>query len=389
MVERKFKQDEGSRSGQVLPEIHPGDLEDAISNALDQGDPNLLPPDTPTVDGLGVFTDFERATLEEDLAGDFQLVTEIQKISAGLRTKEEMEKEAGDRGPGFLSVGSTTTLMDPEALDRFIERPTPGARGIVSTAKMLKALVAIAARVISRYLKDRDHGLHTTVVEEILREFYVARVGRKVWSLMKGDTRDAFKPNPDHFGGTAFLEELKEQAGDSCPRITLVGHSTGAVFICEFLEKADQVLPAGFKFDVVFLAPAVTCSRFQKAIHDQGHRIRKFRMFTMKDQLETVDTLVPVLFPRSLLYFVSGVVEDEADMPLVGMERYTNPGEYPGEEYPSVEAVRDFLQEPDRVLWSKSDEGPGKVTFATSHGDFDNDKDTLASIDHVLRTDWQ
>ena len=32
--------------------------------------------------------------------------------------------------------------------------------------------------------------------------------------------------------------------------------------------------------------------------------------------------LVPVIYPASLLYFVSGLLEDEADQPLIGMQRY-------------------------------------------------------------------
>ena len=42
----------------------------------------------------------------------------------------------------------------------------------------------------------------------------------------------------------------------------------------------------------------------------------------MTDELEQADRLIPVIYPHSLLYFVSGVLEDEADKPLLGMERY-------------------------------------------------------------------
>ncbi len=388
VVGRKLKQDQGSRGGQILPEEDPGELEAAIARALDESAPEALPGEVPAVDGLGYLTDFERATLEEDLSADFALVSEIQRVSNALLTPAEAADEAAGRGPGALALGSSLTLMDADALDRLVERPAPGSRGIVSTARMIKAIVGIAARVITRFVKSRDHGLHATVVEEILRELYVARVGGKVWSLMKGDTRDAFGNDPGVCGGSAFLEELKLQAGDPPPRITLVGHSTGAVFICELLERADAVLGEAFTFDVVFLAPAVTCARFQKVLQDQPGRIRSFRMFTMKDDRERADVLVRVLYPHSLLYFVAGVVEDEPDMPLVGMQRYLSPGDYPARDFPSVEAVRAFLAEPGRVCWSVAREGAGKNTTAIRHGDFDNDAATLDSIDHLLRTGW-
>ena len=36
-------------------------------------------------------------------------------------------------------------------------------------------------------------------------------------------------------------------------------------------------------------------------------------MFTMTDENEKKDRLVPVIYPHSLLYLVSGVVEPEVD----------------------------------------------------------------------------
>ena len=41
-------------------------------------------------------------------------------------------------------------------------------------------------------------------------------------------------------------------------KITLVGHSTGAVYIAHLLKKAAEIRHQGFDFNIVFLAP---CAR--------------------------------------------------------------------------------------------------------------------------------
>ena len=58
----------------------------------------------------------------------------------------------------------------------------------------------------------------------------------------------------------------------------------------------------------------------------------QFRMFTMTDDAERKDGLLPVVYPRSLLYFVSGLLETGPDGkgepgdPLVGLSTLLRPG---------------------------------------------------------------
>ena len=127
-------------------------------------------------------------------------------------------------------------------------------------------------------------------------------------------------------------------------RITLVGHSTGAIYIANWLKHAGNYLP-DLKHDVVFLAPAINYAEFADLLAAQKARIGNFRMFAMQDALERDDQLwggdeeVPdgkdwrrFIYPSSLLYLVSGILEsavmpdgtivDEPDMPIVGMARF-------------------------------------------------------------------
>jgi hypothetical protein len=117
-----------------------------------------------------------------------------------------------------------------------------------------------------------------------------------------------------------------------------------------------------------------------------GTRIDRVRSFGMSDELERLDQLVPVVYPRSLLYFVSGVLEAEADAPLVGMERfYATDGPFAADKLPDVETVRHHLGADGRSVWSISDAAGGLASGSTSHGGFDDDPSTLKSVQQFVR----
>lgn len=384
-VTRKLAQREGDRAAGTLPDVDTGPIEEAVTRAAEEGDAGALASlDRAIPDGLVELSHGERSALEVELDSDIALRDAIQAISNGL--VDESDVASGVRSRAATVRGSTSTLMDPAALDEFVEAPSPGRRGVISTAKVTVALVRVVASVIHRFLAGRDHGFHATVVEELLRKFYLANAGGYVWKLMKDDTKDAFGADGQTAGGTALLEALANGIdADNPPRITLVGHSTGAVYISHFLDKADQVLPKSVRFDIVFLAPASTFALTAGTLRAHSHRIAGFRMFTMADDHEQKDRLVPVLYPHSLLYFVSGVVEPDADTPVVGMARFYDRSRYPGDVFGDVEAVRAFVEaEADRVAWSVTMGIPGRATQSVRHGDFDNDDTTLDSVVHVL-----
>lgn len=388
IVLRKMAQTESQRSVGQLPPVNDTDVQAAIETATETHRPEPLIATEPAIEEMSELTDAEHLDLEMQLATDIELTTEVQRISNGLRTPAEIAADRAARAPTIQ--GSTETLMDPDAVDRLVDRIDPSERGFITTSKMIKAIVSIAAGLISRFINDRDHGFHATIVEEILRELYLANVGKVIWSQMKRDTADAFGADATTHGGTKFLMELGKAIGaQPTPKITLVGHSTGAVYIAEFLDKAAEALPASVKFGVVFQAPAATFTKAANVLENHEDRIAGFRMFTMQDAKERGDRLVPVLYPHSLLYFVSGVVEGSADTPIVGMERFYDTKRFPDDEFPEIKTVRDFINEvAGRAAWSISHTTapPGRQTAAVKHGDFDDqDPATLASVKHIVR----
>lgn len=386
-VARKYAQSEGSRGIQLLPQVNTDGMWRDIDTALAVGNVASLSMVEPVlVDGISPLSDFERKSVEAELALDSELIQAINEVSNGLLTPAEIDANLGIRGVTRV-MGSTATLMDPRALRTYLERPTPDARGILMPWTFIVGIVKVAARVIARKVQGRDHGLHATVVEEILREFYIGNIGGMVWSEMKDDTRACFEDGPETYAGTAVLAALKQQVdvGHS-PKITLVGHSTGSVFIAYFLEKAAQMLPTGMKFDVIFEAPAILSELMATTLNQHGGLIRDFRMFTMNDDYETRDVLIPVLYPHSLLYFISGVLEESADIPLAGLERFYDAKHYPASDFPSAQALRDFIgRQKHGAVWSVATGTSGQEATAQHHGDCDDDPKIVASLQHLLQ----
>ena len=170
-----------------------------------------------------------------------------------------------------------------------------------------------------------------------------------------------------------------------------MGHSTGAIYICNFLDAAKAAgLTTPIK--VIFLAPALTHTLFAKAVKSHGDtsRIQQFRLFGMTDERESDDKLLGILYTRSLLYFVSGLLEgeavdgawqDEIDMPIGGMQRYITQDIFNGPDFGDIKTVAAFLAaDPTRTVWSPSNRGPGLNSDSKHHGDFDDDVPTLDSV---------
>jgi hypothetical protein len=72
----------------------------------------------------------------------------------------------------------------------------------------------------------------------------------------------------------------------------------------------------------LFLAPACRLDLFAGSVARKPDRFAHFRMFTMRDENEKRDRLVPFLYPRSLLYLVSGALEDIPDAALAGLDHH-------------------------------------------------------------------
>lgn len=260
-------------------------------------------------------------------------------------------------------------------------------RSAVATAALVGAVVAATKRVHTRLRSGRGHGLYPTVVEELLRALYVDKMGIGVWRQMKSDSDNAFGADEERCAGTALVRELALAADpDQVP--LLVGHSTGAIWICRLLAHAGAQLPSGYTFDVALLAPACSFELFEQTLAKHRDRVRRLRLFCMHDEREINDTLVPGVYPRSLLYFVSGVLEDAADWPLLGMHRFHHDTSvYNDDAFQAIAGVRTALADRgDSTVWSIATGRAGLESAATHHGDFDDDALTLKSVQHMLQS---
>ncbi|MGA4843456.1 hypothetical protein [Streptomyces sp. G45] len=269
-------------------------------------------------------------------------------------------------------------------------------RAVVTSALLVRKTVRVVTAVVGRFRTHTDHGLYPTAVEEILREFYLANVGAAVWDAMKRQTADTFTaPGGEPRAGRHFLDRFGQLlASGARPRVTLVGHSAGAVFLGHLLNDlarrradADDPLPRDFRVsDVVLLAPACTADQLAPVVRRRAELFDRLRMFTLTDPAERADHLVPLLYPRSLLYFVSGVLERGPDgqsavTPLVGLQRWFQDDK----GGPDDRDLRAFLRaDATRTVFSPVDGGPGLTSGARSHGTFDDDPEILASLTRML-----
>lgn len=264
--------------------------------------------------------------------------------------------------------------------DHLINVPDAGSRGILSIAGLIKAAVTIIFKVIKRFIAKRDHNFYPTIVEEILREVYLADFGTWLWSDMKNKAEAMWEtdssvadPLAQHAGGY-FLKQLKIFA-DTHEGITidLVGHSAGAIVICHFIEAFSQLGINAKIRNTVFMAPACRSDLFYEKVIKSGADIGRVRMFTMNDHYECLDFCVKYVYTHSLLYLISGILEpNEYDAYILGMQRYLS-GTAPYDQDDTLKAVRDYMAGgTDRTVFARTADGAasGLQCIAEHHGGF-------------------
>lgn len=281
------------------------------------------------------------------------------------------------------------------------EQHKTGAKGLISIATLVVSLAKIGFRIIKRHQNDRDHGFFPTIVEEIFRQFYLSDIGSEIWGNMKEKAHLVWKNNQgltgnnQHAGRYLFdhlaiyAEQMKNEGRPI--KINLVGHSAGSIVICELLKEIAITYPHQKFNHILLLAPACRTDLFVNEVVKHPERFNKLHCFTMSDANECKDTLVPHLYTRSLLYFISGVLEAKGkgfDEYILGMERYLNNKE-PYDIDENLQLVRDFfIQEKNQYITSESlaDALVGFRTTSLKHGDFDENEATIESIYHILNS---
>lgn len=120
----------------------------------------------------------------------------------------------------------------------------------------------------------------------------------------------------------------------------------------------------------------------------QQRQYDAFVCFTMKEERELADMVFKPIYPHSLLYFVSGVLEGDTAVPLTGLACfYIAPphGKLPVQE-PYILDCRDFLLADGRLVLS--DTAPsapsGQRCMTLSHGAFNEETQTLASLQYLV-----
>lgn len=330
----------------------------------------------------------------------------VNAVLADVPLREEWEKEVeAPAAPAPSAEASKSISLNVDVRDEALaEFAKPKGKALMSGALLAKYAIKITVRVVKRYFRHRDHGFHTTVVEEILRELYLDSIGTEVWQFMKQDAQDTFENEagmPER-GGWLLMKLLGEEAkkrhdaGQPLPVLSVVGHSAGTIYashLLNYLHGARQSNGSvwhNLPFQVrrlVFLAPAITCKLFSETLkkHGQAALFETFRMFALTDKDERGYYEIKILYPASLLYMVSGLAEKEddegsGDMPLVGMQRYGRT-DHPYDQ-DEVRHTWQFLRsKPHQMVWSGDDaQGPGLNCDTAKHGDFDNTPKTIGSF---------
>jgi hypothetical protein len=244
------------------------------------------------------------------------------------------------------------------------------------------------SRILHRFNTGHDHGLYTTVIEELFIALRVNELAGLIWNEMKVLIEDSFKDD-SQAGGTAFLNHLCELwKGKPNFRVTLIGHSAGSIYVQRFLEELDARLPGSStaRVEVILVAAAMTFERMYQGLAVWPRRVSGLRVFAMDDFREGNYWEVPLVYDKSLLYIVSGLceVDKDADKPLVGMQRYWTRGTYEKER-----AIHDVIGTIGnaRSVWSKTPAkaSDGYRSQATRHGGFPEDTESNQSICLALK----
>jgi hypothetical protein len=330
-------------------------------------------------DPENALTDDEKKEIESKINRDPTLKRELRAIEAARSPDGSGDKSADIAVP-------TSTLMDEDVLDSLATPAEEGGKFALSAILVGKHIVWIVGAAIWRFVKRRDHGVYLTIIEEIMREFYVRAVGRSLWTGMKESIEHAFQFEPD-CGGTALVREMQALwASGARPCVTLVGHSAGAIYVARLLRALHGKMDQGFKANVVLIAPACTFADFAPALDQAGGCVANLRIFGMTDTVERKDAIANQLYPASLLYFVSGVLEDDRDQPLAGMERYYS-APYIGEGFGEIAFVKGqaTLSRAHAYAWSLVSGTDGANCDMTRHGGWADAPATLESIKYLIK----
>lgn len=204
-------------------------------------------------------------------------------------------------------------------------------------------------------------------------ELLARPLGPKVWGQMKLSAAQAVAED----GGALYVARaLADYVGRDrqAVRLHAAGHSAGSIFHSYFLP-AYASMGAGAPFSTLnLLAPAITTEGFKQRLQPllgTGSGIEHLGMFSMARAVEEEDT-VPGGYTRSLLCLIRASLEVQPNTPILGLQESVAADAGLSALFAGTQAD---------AVWSVSTNGPKSTrSSARSHGDFDNDPDTMNSV---------
>jgi hypothetical protein len=341
---------------------------------------------------------------EQDEQAFIALLEQDGEFNARLR-------EIAEGGGAGLAAGdrSGSDYLGDDMLDDLAEDYDTAPAGLAGVGELIfplvyKKLAGVLFAVAKRFATHRHHDFVPTLFEELSQAFYLQKFGALLWKQMKENAAEAYAANQpgdaEPHGGSYLIEQLKTYLlAHPGTEVSLIGHSAGSIQISHFIETADSLFQKDlpdFKFKNIFLlAPGADFPTFAK-IRTRPHRFETLRIFTMREELEKQDHMIPLLYPHSILYFVSGLTDrdENGDRPILGLARHLDRKLFKqlGFHDPQVEAAHQLIDDLTQasgkspIVWSTSQETDpaGRRSAAIHHGAFDNDPLTLKSMRSYL-----
>jgi hypothetical protein len=209
-------------------------------------------------------------------------------------------------------------------------------------------------------------------------ERLLAQAGSLIWGEMKQNADsisvydEKLTEDDEKTGGQLLYESsLKSPWFTRTPvRLHLIGHSAGSIVHCHVVDRLAEL---GWRFaSVNFMAAAATVDLFKRTLlpRIKDKTVRQFRSFHLNDAAEQQDPTCKTVvgYTRSLLYLVSESFEGGTRTPLLGMDKY-------------FQDDVGSLGLPNVRAWI----APGPATASTTHGGFDDDRLTMASVVKLIK----
>lgn len=334
----------------------------------------------------GIFSERSDERLATEFQEELANNPEFQHAASDITQALGMRNVPPAFQPGMdLPEGTATLARLDDGIRQELAALTPPGHAFTPFAVATRLLFhagKIALRCLKRFRAGRDHGPHATVVEEICREFYLDRIGATIWGMIVQDAADHFNAN-GKFGHT-LIDMLVPHPPE---KIVITAHSAGSIWASHLvLNMKARSLPNGIA-RLFLLAPAIRADTFDAMILQARDAISHCHMVTMTDTAERRDAVLgprsSYIYPCSLLYLVSGLFEKQAagaaypDAPILGMLRFSSLAGLTHPESLTAQRLNTFFADSDHSIIRSPTPG---VSATQSHGAFDEDPDTLATL---------